>query len=221
VVDDKGIPLTGHLKVGEQFIELFHIQGGPEHTIVPAFRGVFYGDNKVGDMAEAQEYIADVLAAFDHLFIPLLITVILALETIRAHIGPLNAERINQPKILKPAEAVLEIPEYSAQPTGFCALLKAVVMNNKVQRGFAFLQKVEDGPVGIGYQPGGAEKDLGFEVMLRGPVIDHGHEDQGRNGNHGREDNRSIPEAAKLAFGPIRGSRYVLIIPEFRLEFLQ
>jgi hypothetical protein len=98
----------------------------------------------------------------------------------------LNAERVNQSNIRKSAEGVLKIPEYSTQPAGICALLKAVVMNNKIQRGSAFLQEGEDGPAGIGDHPRGAKKDLGFKVMLRCPVIDQGQEDQGEKGNRRR-----------------------------------
>jgi hypothetical protein len=72
MVDEKGVAATAEFKGGQQFVEAYRFDGGPQHKERAVRQRVFYRDDQMRHLAEAEE------PSLINAYLNLLIAVVLA-----------------------------------------------------------------------------------------------------------------------------------------------
>ena len=221
MIDQQGIPRPADLQPGNQLVEAFHIQGGPQEVVGTVVQLMLHGNDQVRHPAISQEDVADIMPFLDCLLEPFLVPVIFPGQGIRTGIGPLVAFGIDDPQVHKPPEALFQVFQSLLQLGAVPQIPAGMEPGDKMDGRQPFFQEKGHRPSGIGDQPGRPQSDFRLDPFPGGPVVQYRHKDQRQQGNSDGPKNGQQPDPPKIEQVFLRTGGHIVMVPEFRFEFFQ
>ena len=125
---------------------------------------------------------------------------------------------VDHPQIGEPAEALLEILQQRQETQRIAQRLIGVVFIDEIQGGTALGKEKRNASPGVRYESRRLIINVGLDGLLVDVVVDHGHEDERRQGHRRRAENGQLPHPAKIEQMFVRTGCDVFMIPESGFE---